>query len=165
VHDQARRRPLNPPTGRRDPNPAFARRLVADESGSGVVSGIGGVTMFLLFLLFASHLTIHLYGASTATGVLFNAARRVAASDGAYDCDDAVGDVVRRLGRWAARPEVDVTCLGDGPAVVGADPGQVTIRVRGPSPARLLEDLDEVLPIAHLDRTVRVRRETLVGGP
>lgn len=118
--------------------------------------------MFLLFLMFAAHLTIHLYGSSTVAGTLHDAARRVASDPTGYGCDRAVADVVAALGDYGGRDDVAVTCAGDD-RVAG---GFVTLRLAGPSPARVMRRFAALLPVSRLDRSVRVRREELVEpGP
>lgn len=120
-----------------------------------MVTSTAGVLIFLGFLLLAAQVTIHLYGTSTATTVAFNAARRVAAADGAYGCDQATADVRERLGAYGARPDVAVDCQAG---------GDVVVRVSGPSPARLLAGFGRLAGMDTLDRTVRVRAELLVGA-
>ncbi len=101
------------------------------ERGSGPVTSVFGVAMFLGFLLLASQVLVHLYATSTVTAVAFDEARRASVDGGS--CAAVEGRVRERLGEWGADPRVDVDC---DPGVVGAAP--TTVRVHGPSPARAL---------------------------
>lgn len=58
------------------------------DRGTGVVSAIVGVTIFLVLLLYAAQLALNLYATSTVTAVAFDAARRVAGSDGGAAATD-----------------------------------------------------------------------------
>jgi len=101
------------------------------EHGSGPVTSVFGVAMFLGFLLLASQVLVHLYALSTVTAVAFDEARRASVDGGS--CVAVEWRVRERLGEWGADPRVVVDC---DPGVVGASP--TTIRVQGPSPARAL---------------------------
>ncbi|MDQ1445339.1 MAG: hypothetical protein QOI20_1803 [Acidimicrobiaceae bacterium] len=121
-----------------------------DDAGAGVVSTVFGVSIFLVFMLFAAQLLLGLYAESVVGAVTFDAAKTVA---GANSIDDpsapARADVAarRRLGR-----------LGDGAAfdwAVSDDAVRLTVRVRRPPVLPgLLPDVRG--PIV---RRVRVRAE------
>ena len=113
------------------------------ESGAGLLGTLLGVTAFLVLLLFAVHVVVNLYAASTVTAVAFDAAREVAGADGVLG---RAGDPdVLRLS-WAY-PSTD----GDGA------PDVVELRVRAESPSRFLPGV--ALPLSSVDRTIRVRLE------
>lgn len=130
------------------------RRRHEDESGDSPVSSIAGVVIFLGFLLLAAQTAIHLYAVSTSTSVLFDEARRVAASalSGTYDCPQAEAAVRHRLGRWG--DQVAVTCSGD-----DGTTDHVVVGVVGPSPANLVSAFGDATGLATFERTVRVRAE------
>jgi hypothetical protein len=133
------------------------RTRLAVEHGNSPVTAVFGVMMFLLFLLLAAQTTIHLYGVSTSTAIMFDEARRVAASmhNGTYSCQQAEERVHERLGGWGERLQ-PAQCTGDDPD----DPGDVIrLRVRGPSPANLLAGVGNLAGLATFDRTVQVHKE------
>ncbi len=135
------------------------QRWHEDQAGDSPVTSIVGVMIFLGFLLLAVQTAIHLYAVSTSTSVMFDEARRVAASvsTGTYGCPQAEAAVHDRLGTWGQ--EVDVSCTGD---ELGAD--QVVLRVVGPSPANLLSAFGSATGLATFERTVRVRSEQFRAG-
>lgn len=108
-----------------------ARAGWRSEEGSGPITSVFGVAMFLGFLLLASQVLIHLYATSTVTAIAFDEARRASVEGGS--CVGVEGRVRERLGEWGADPRVGVEC---DPGVVAASP--TTVRVHGPSPARAL---------------------------
>jgi hypothetical protein len=127
------------------------------EAGSGLLSTLVGVTAFLTLLLFGVHVALNLYAASTVTAVAFDAAREVAGADAGPAAQAAAEararDVLGRAGQpdvlrlsWAY-PSTD----GDG------EPDLVELRVRAESPGTFLPGVE--LPLASVDRTVRVRLE------
>jgi hypothetical protein len=129
----------------------------AEETGAGLLSTLLGVTAFLILLLFGVHVVLNLYAASTVTAVAFDAAREVAGADGGPAAQAAAEararDVLGRAGRpdvlrlaWAY-PSTD----GDG------EPDLVELRVRAESPSAFLPGVP--LPLASVDRTIRVRLE------
>lgn len=124
-----------------------------DEAGDSPVSSIAGVAIFLGFLLLAAQTTIHLYGVSTSTALLFDEARRVAA-DGTYSCRQAEGSLIGRLGDWGERFTI-VDCAGD------RDPAadRIRFRVQGPSPANLVAGFGAATGFDTFTRTVHVTKE------
>jgi len=99
------------------------------QDGSGPITVVFSVGIFLGFLLLASQVLVHLYVTSTVTAVAFDEARRASAGDGS--CGEVEGRVRDRLGTWGADPRVTVGCE------VVVD-GATTVRITGPSPARAL---------------------------
>ena len=132
----------------------MTRRWRDDQAGDSPVTAVVGTMIFLGFLLLATQTAIHLYAVSTSTSIMFDEARRVAASvtTGAYDCPQAEDAVHRRLGGWGDR--VAVTCTGD-----DGTAEQVVLRVSGPSPANLVSAFGSTTGLSTFDRTVRVTAE------
>lgn len=118
-----------------------------------------GVGAFLVLLLFATHLVLNLYAASTVTAIAFDAAREVAGSDGGPVAEAAAEARARALLGGIGRPgtlEFDwryPSTDGDG------EPDLVEVRVEARSPSRLLPAAS--LPFQTVERTVRVRLERL----
>ncbi len=126
------------------------------QEGSGPITSVFSVGIFLGFLLLASQTLVHLYATSTVTAVAFDEARR-ASTDGG-DCSEVEARVRQRLGAWAADQEVDVSC-----AVAAG--GATTVRITGPSPARSLR-LFGAGVAERIDRAASFRTEDVVGeGP
>lgn len=123
---------------------------MADEGGSGLVGTLGGVSMFLVLVLFAVHLVLNLYGSSTVTAVAFDAARLAAGSDGDEAAAGAYAE--RLLAGYAARGALELRWSSD------ADHVRLRIVAEHPT-ADLLPFVD--LPFDVTDRTVVVRREVL----
>lgn len=120
------------------------------ERGSGLVSTLAGVTMFLALLFFAVHLVLNLYGASTVTAVAFDAARIAAGSDG----DERSAEAYARslLDGYAGRGALKLIWTSDADVV--------RLRVIADHPtADLLPLVD--FPFDTTDRTVVVRREAV----
>ena len=123
--------------------------MASDERGVGLVSTLAGVAMFLALLLFAVHLVLTLYGASTVTAVAFDAARIAAGSDGDEGAAEAYAEQLLR--GYAERDALDLDWSA-------SDADYVRLRVVAHHPtADLLPFLD--LPFDVTDRTVVVRRE------
>ena len=121
-----------------------------DEQGVGLVSTLAGVTTFLVLLLFAVHLVLNLYGASTVTAVAFDAARIAAGSEG--DEGAAERYAAQLLRGYVERGALDLDWSA-------SDDDHVRLRIVAEHPtADLLPFVD--LPFDVTDRTVVVRRET-----
>lgn len=125
------------------------------EHGNSPVTAIAGLAIFLAFLLLAAQTAIHLYATSTSTSVLFDEARRVAASagTGTYPCSTATASVRARLGDWGS--QLIVSCSGD------ADPDATTITLtaRGQSPVNLLASFGDLSGLATFERSATATRE------
>ncbi len=127
---------------------------MTDESGSGMVGSVVGVTAFLALLLFAVQLALNLYATSTLTAVAFDAARIVAGADGGPMAEaDAEAHVRSLLG---ADPVAMAWEYRDTDAQPGADVVALTVEVEHPT--RLLAAMP--IPFQHVIRTVTVRMET-----
>lgn len=67
------------------------------DDGTGLVSSIVGVTIFLVLLLYAVQLALNLYATSTVTAVAFDAARRVAGTEGGPSATNAAETQARAM--------------------------------------------------------------------
>lgn len=132
------------------PQRAGLRRLHTDQSGNGPMTSVGGVLMFLLFLLVTVQASIHLFALSRATALTVDAATRIARQEAT--CADAEAFLRTRLGEWG--DDVEVTCSGDDVASE-----QVVVGVRGPSPAPALRGLGAIVGLDTVVREARVRNE------
>lgn len=101
--------------------------MLASEEGSGPLSAVFGVAIFLGFLLLATQTLVHLYATSTVTTAAFDAARR-AASEAGGGCATVDARVRDLLGSYGDRAVV--ACRESG--------GQLVVTVQAPSPANLL---------------------------
>ncbi len=129
----------------------------ADEAGAGLLGTLLGVTTFLVLLLFAVHVVLNLYAASTVTAVAFDAAREVAGADAGPAAQRAAEARARSVLGRAGSPEV-LRLSWAYPSTDGdADPDLVELRVRADSLSSFLPGVS--LPLSSVDRTVRVRLE------
>ena len=122
---------------------------MSDEGGSGLVSTLAGVTMFLALLFFAVHLVLNLYGASTVTAVAFDAARIAAGSAGDEGAAEAYAEGL--LGGYVERGALELDFSA-------SDDDFVRLRVVAEHPTADLLPFVE-LPFDVTDRTIVVRRE------
>jgi hypothetical protein len=133
---------------------------VTDEHGTGLISTIAGVAVFLAFLLFAVQLLMNLYATSAVTDAAWDGARHVAGarvdhSDAiAVAAAEATAEVRMRaeLGRFADRVIFDWSATGV---------EVVSVRVRGTTPRFGLPGLSGPLRFDVIDRSVHVRVETI----
>ncbi len=122
-----------------------------DERGGGPISVWIGFLVFLVMLLFAVQVLFNLYATSVVTTVSFDAARRVAGSDGGQGLIAEAEDHARQaLGRYASRVTFDWSATG---------PEEVVLRVQSDNPSFLLPVLARPVAFDHIDRTIRVRVE------
>ena len=127
---------------------------MTDESGSGMVSSIVGVTAFLALLMFAVQLALNLYATSTVTAAAFDAARIVAGADGGQVAESTAEAHLHSL---LADQDVEMEWdYRDTDAEPGVD--VVALRVEVDNPTRLLRAMP--IPFQHVVRTVTVRMET-----
>jgi hypothetical protein len=129
------------------------------DRGTGLIGTLAGVTVFLVFLLFAVQLLVDLYATSTATSAAFDGARVVAGSR-ADHADPLALVVARTAAERRVRSE-----LGDFGRTVrldwaGSDADTVQLRIVGEAPRFLFPSLQRALGVDHIDRTVRVRVES-----
>ncbi|HVM00801.1 MAG TPA: hypothetical protein VM324_16040 [Egibacteraceae bacterium] len=128
----------------------MARVPVSGEDGTGLVPALAGLTVFLALLFFATHLLIGLYFNSVVTAATNDAARIVAGSGG--EGTDAQAHVLGLLGSYGG--DVRVTAADDGDFVA--------VTVVAQAPRLLWPGLMRAVGVETVERTVRVRRETLV---
>ena len=122
-----------------------------DERGGGPVSIWIGFSVFLVMLLFAVQVLFNLYAASVVTAVSYDAARRVAGSEGGPgQMADAEQQARQSLGRYEGRVVFDWS---------GTTDDEVVLRVQTDNPNVLLPVLAGPAALDQLDRTIRVRVE------
>ena len=122
-----------------------------DERGGGPISLWIGFSAFLVMLLFAVQVLFNLYAASVVTAVSYDAARRVAGSEGgAPYMAEAEEQARRSLGRYGSRVTFDWSATNT---------EEVVLRVRSDNPSVLLPVLAGPAALDRLDRTIRVRVE------
>ena len=121
-----------------------------DERGGGLVQLWVGFFVFLVMLLFAVQVLFNLYAASVVTSISYDAARRVAGSDGGSEAvAGAEADARRALGRYEDRVTFAWT--------TGAD--EIVLRVSADNPSVLLPVLAGPVAFDRFDRTIRIRVE------
>jgi hypothetical protein len=131
--------------------PGTGDRLRGD-AGAGLVGLLAGTLIFLVFLLFASHLLLNLYARSIAAGAAFDGAQYVARNEGRTD-----------------RPMLDAARR-----VVEAQVGPANLLAAGPGPKSDADHIEYVVLIkaprvmaqswipgwsSEIERTARVRIE------
>ena len=122
-----------------------------NERGGGPISIWVGFSVFLVMLLFAVQVLFNLYAASVVTAVSYDAARRVAGSDGGPSYIAEAEDQARQaLGRYASRVTFDWSATSE---------EQVVLRVQSDNPSVLLPVAAGPAALDRLDRTIRVRVE------
>ena len=122
-----------------------------DERGGGLVHLWAGFFVFLVMLLFAVQVLFNLYATSVVTAVSYDAARRVAGSDGGPEYVAEAEDHARRaLGRYAGRITFDWSA---------SSPEEVVLRVQSDNPSVLLPVVAGPVAFDKLDRTIRIRVE------
>jgi len=122
-----------------------------DERGGGPISMWIGFSVFLVMLLFAVQVLFNLYATSVVTAVSYDAARRVAGSDGGADHMAAAEAQARQaLGRYERWVQFDWN---------GTTTEEVVLRVQADNPSVLLPVLAGPAALDQLDRTIRVRVE------
>jgi hypothetical protein len=132
-------------------------RSADGEEGAGLLSTLVGVTAFLVLLLFAVHVVLNLYAASTVTAVAFDAAREVAGADAGPGAQAAAEARARHVLGRSGQPDV-LRLSWAYPSTDGdGEPDLVELRVVAESPSAFLPGVD--LPLASVDRTIRVRLE------
>ena len=122
-----------------------------NERGGGPISVWVGFSVFLVMLLFAVQVLFNLYAASVVTAVSYDAARRVAGSDGGPSYIAEAEDRARQaLGRYASRVTFDWSATSE---------EQVVLRVQSDNPSVMLPVAAGLAAFDRLDRTIRVRVE------
>lgn len=122
-----------------------------DERGGGPISLWIGFSVFLVMLLFAVQVLFNLYAASVVTAVSYDAARRVAGSDGGQSYMAEAEEQARQsLGRYSTRVTFDWSA---------SNAEEVVLRVQSDNPNVLLPLMAGPAALDRLDRTIRVRVE------
>lgn len=126
-----------------------------NESGTGMVGSVVGVTAFLTLLFFAAQLVLNLYATSTVTAAAFDGARIVAGADGGPAAEVDAERHIREL----VGGESDSLTMSWAYLDTDGEPGPdvVTLTVEADHPTHLFASLS--LPFQHITRTVRVRME------
>lgn len=122
-----------------------------EDRGSGLVGALGGLAMFLMLLLLAANVLLHLYASSTVTAVAFDTARRAAgaaATAGSAASRSAAVATARQL--LPADATFDWSGTTD-------DAVRLTVDVAGPRllPSRVLQGM----AMDRVSRSVVVRTE------
>ena len=122
-----------------------------DERGGGPISIWIGFSVFLVMLLFTVQVLFNLYAASVVTAVSYDAARRVAGSDGGASFTAEAEEQARRaLGRYENRVTFDWS---------GSSAEEVVLRVQSDNPNFMLPAFAAPAALDEIDRTIRVRVE------
>ena len=139
---------MSTPRSTRSASRRWRRR--ARQDGTGLVSTLAGVLVFLVLLMLATQVLFDLYARSTVTAVAYDAARVVAGADsGAGAVVVAESQARAGLGHYA-----------DGATFTWAvDNDVVQLRVKVQNPSLLPPVFKHALGIDTVDRTVRVRVE------
>ena len=111
---------------------------------------MAGVAAFLVFLLLAAQVLLHLYATSVATSAAFDAVRVVAGGDGGPVAEAAAEAHARRLLGRAAEGMTFAWSYPDGDN--DGRPDAVSLRVHGGRRPSLA-------PLPAIDRTVTIRLE------
>jgi hypothetical protein len=137
---------------------ASAADDTSSEAGAGLIGLMGGVLVFLIFLLFAVQLLIGLYGRSVVTGMAYDGARDVASYQNRSGPAITL-DAAHRLAEQRMRREVGNMNLQFSWA--GSTDDTVVLRVQADNPRFLWPGLSRDLGSDHIDRTVHARMEKL----
>jgi Flp pilus assembly protein TadG len=122
-----------------------------DERGGGPISTWIGFFVFLGMLLFAVQVLFNLYATSVVTSISYDAARRVAGSDGGLSPrTDAEAQARQALGRYGDRVTFDWDA---------STTEEVVLRIQSDNPSFLLPVMAGPIAFDHIDRTIRIRVE------
>lgn len=124
--------------------------MAADERGSGPIGSLIGVTVVLVFLLFAAHVLAQLATRSMVQAVAFDAARIVSGAAGAGQVAAAQGQAEALLGRLGEHTTFEWLALG---------PDVVALRVAADAPVMLPDRFAAAMGLDRIEHTVRVRVE------
>jgi hypothetical protein len=127
-------------------------RSGGEERGAGLVAATAGVSVFLVFLLFAAHVLYNLYATSVVTAAAYDAARVVAGAEARGNVRDAEAQGGARLRALLGRYGADHLELVD---FSESTNDVVVLHVRARNPSLLLGRS----PFRVIDRRVRVRVE------
>jgi hypothetical protein len=127
--------------------------MPADETGSGTVSALLGMTIVLVLLFFAAHLLLGLYATSMVTAVAWDAARMAAGEQGSIE----EAEIHARSLLGGRGGDVSFTWDSDGEFV--------SLTVRAANPRLLWSGVMRAAGVEETERTVTVRREQFRGQP
>jgi hypothetical protein len=123
------------------------------ESGTGLVSTLAGIAVFLALLFFAVHLLLNLYATSLVTAVAWDAVRIAAGESGTTAAAEA-----HARGLLGERAD-DVAFRW------GATDDAVTLTVSASNPNLLWPGLMSAVGVEEIERTVTVRAEDFRATP
>lgn len=124
------------------------------QQGTGVISSLIGVVVFLMFVLFGVQVLYGLYATSVVSAVTFDAAQEVAGSD--FGRDGAAQQRAETSARSKLGPYArDVAFRWN------VDEERVHLTVRGRRPSFLPRSLAGSVGLGEIVRTVSVRTERL----
>lgn len=137
--------------------PVTHRPFSRSEAGTGLIGTSAGAAVFILLMLFAVQLTVHLYATSTVNAAGYDAARMVAARTVDHSSAAAVGEAQTRA------EERFRELVGDGARDAtftwGHDGDDVTLHVVVAGPRILPSTLRDDTGLGDIERTFRVRVE------
>lgn len=137
---------------------AGGQRL-GEENGTGLLSTLVGVTIFLVLILFAVNLVLNLYATSVVTAAAFDAAR-LRAGGGLASVSEAEAEAQLFALIPNYRREGSMQLTWSYPSTdADAVPDVVELQVVAEHPTALLPNMD--LPFQRIDRTISVRLERL----
>lgn len=130
-----------------------ARRLPQpEEAGTGIISAVFGVAIFLVFVLFASQVLLNLYTRSVVTSAATRGAEVVAAANGGPSAEPLADATVERLlGQDASRATLTWQVTST----------EVALTVRLTTPTLLPVAFSGPLGLDRITRTVVLAREAL----
>lgn len=128
------------------------------DAGGGLIGTIGGVTVFLVLMLFAVQLLVNLYATSVVTSATYEGARQVAGSRVDHTDPAALDDSHARA---EARVRDLLGAAGNNASFDWSQstPDTVALRVRADPPRFGWPGLRGRIGFDHIDRTVRIRVE------
>ena len=128
------------------------------DSGTGLISSVASITVFLTFLLFAVQLLFGLYTRSVVTDVAYDGARQVA---GLRSTPDGGPFAASARARAEARMRQQLGQAGERARYdwSNSDDDTIALRVQIDTPRFIVIGFAGPLAIDHIDRTVRVRIE------
>lgn len=133
--------------------------LHRDQSGTGLIGTVAGVTAFLFLLLFSVQVAATLHARSVTTAAGYDAARSVAAATVDHDDPVAVGRAVREA---EARFRDLLGALGDDADLVwDLSDGSVRLRVAVVAPSVLPTGIGDATGLRRIERSFVVRTERL----
>jgi hypothetical protein len=126
------------------------------QHGTGLISTLAGVLVFLVLLMLATQVLFDLYARSTVTAVAYDAARVVAGAE----ANSGTGTRADAIGAAELQARAGLGHYADGAAFTWTvDDEVVQLNVKVQNPSLLPPVFKHALGIDTVDRTVRVRVE------